>query len=63
MRAVGINPETWLLVRFDYWSRRQDALPEGVHNYEVLYISAPNLETLKGYGSGSSDGHESRGKD
>ena len=63
MRAVGINPETWSLVRFDYWSRRQDALPEGVHNYEVLHISAPNLETLKGYGSGSSDGRELRGKD
>jgi Domain of unknown function (DUF4865) len=47
IRAVGLNPKTWELVRFDYWSRRQDSLPHGAHSYEVLHVSAPNVDALK----------------
>jgi uncharacterized protein DUF4865 len=45
-RAVGLNPGSWTLVRFDYWSRNQDSLPAGAHSYEVLHVSAPFIDEL-----------------
>jgi hypothetical protein len=50
-RAVGLNPENWSLVRFDYWACPQGALPGGSHSYEVLHVSAPNPNDLSGVGS------------
>ncbi len=46
VRAVGLNPQTWSLVRFDFWTCTQDALPADSHSYEVLHVSAPNPEAL-----------------
>jgi hypothetical protein len=50
IRAVGLNPDNWSLVRFDYWARKQDALAGHRHSYEVLHVSAPNPEALDGIG-------------
>jgi hypothetical protein len=47
IRVVAVNPETWTLVRFDYWTRCQDSLPPGAHSYEVLHVSAPDINILK----------------
>ncbi|WP_158817956.1 DUF4865 family protein [Methylocapsa sp. S129] len=47
VRAVGVNPEKWTLVRFDYWTARQDSLPLGAHSYEVLHVSAPHADVLE----------------
>jgi hypothetical protein len=50
IRAVGLNPDSWSLVRFDYWTRKQDALAAQQHSYEVLHVSAPNPDALDGTG-------------
>ncbi|WP_267382938.1 DUF4865 family protein [Sphingomonas sp. GC_Shp_2] len=42
-RAVGLDPRTWTLVRFDYWSCPQKELPSGARSYQVLHCSAPAL--------------------
>jgi Domain of unknown function (DUF4865) len=49
-RAVGLNPDNWSLVRFDYWSLKQDALIGQRHSYEVLHVSSPNADALNGVG-------------
>jgi hypothetical protein len=46
-RAVGIDPRTWSLVRFDYWSVPREALPAAAHAYEVLHVSAPSAAELR----------------
>jgi len=46
VRAVGLNPQTWSLVHFDFWTCTQDALPADSHSYEVLHVSAPNPDAL-----------------
>jgi hypothetical protein len=46
-RAVGIDPRSWRLVRFDYWEKPQAELPDGVQSYEVLHVSAPAYGDLK----------------
>ncbi|MCE4225478.1 DUF4865 family protein [Methylobacterium sp. C25] len=46
LRAVGLNIETWRLVRFDFWDRPQDALPVGSRSFEILHTSAPRVEDL-----------------
>jgi len=50
IRAVGLNPDSWSLVRFDYWARKQDAIAAPRHSYEVLHVSAPNPDALNGTG-------------
>ena len=45
-RAVGLDPRTWTLVRFDYWTRRLGDHPSEAHGYEVLHSSAPALAEL-----------------
>jgi hypothetical protein len=50
VRAVGLNPDNWSLVRFDYWTRKQDALAGQQHSYEVLHVSAPNPDALNEVG-------------
>lgn len=45
-RAVGFDPRTWRLVRFDYWEQPQAELP-GHMSYEVMHVSAPALDDLK----------------
>jgi hypothetical protein len=50
IRAVGLNPDSWSLVRFDYWTRTQDAIVGRRHSYEVLHVSAPNPDALNGTG-------------
>jgi hypothetical protein len=49
-RAVGLNPDSWSLVRFDYWTLKQDALVGQRHSYEVLHVSSPNADALDGVG-------------
>jgi uncharacterized protein DUF4865 len=44
--VVAINPDTWELVRFDYWSLSQSDLPPDSNSYEVLHVSAPNFGAL-----------------
>jgi hypothetical protein len=46
LRAVGLNIETWRLVRFDFWDRPQDALPAGSRSFEILHTSAPGVKNL-----------------
>lgn len=46
-RAIGLNPESWSLVHFDYWNCAQRELPAGSHSYEVLHVSAPGLDALR----------------
>ena len=45
--AVGLNPETWSLVRLGYWQLAQSELPPGAHSYEVLHVSAPHADRLR----------------
>jgi hypothetical protein len=45
--AVGLNPETWSLVRLSYWQLPQSELPASAHSYEVLHVSAPHAEALR----------------
>ncbi len=45
-RAVGLDPRSWDLVRFDYWARPQADHPAEAHGYEVLHSSAPALAEL-----------------
>lgn len=42
LRAVGVDPAAWSLVRFDFLAVSQDALPPGAFSYEVLHVSTPN---------------------
>jgi Domain of unknown function (DUF4865) len=44
--VVAINPDSWELVRFDYWSFGQSDLPPATYSYEVLHVSAPNFGAL-----------------
>lgn len=46
-RAVGIDPRSWSLVRFDYWALAQAGLPTGLDSYEVLHVSAPAFDALE----------------
>jgi hypothetical protein len=46
-RAIGLNPESWSLVRFDYWACAQSELPAGSYSYEVLHVSAPGINALR----------------
>jgi hypothetical protein len=46
-RAVGLNTQSWSLVRFDYWICEQSALPRNSWSYEVLHVSAPHAADLK----------------
>jgi hypothetical protein len=50
-RATGLNPQTWSLVRFEYWARPQHALPEDAYSYEVLHVSAPDVRSLPDAGA------------
>jgi hypothetical protein len=50
-RATGLNPQTWSLVRFEYWARPQSALPENAYSYEVLHVSAPEFHSLPDAGT------------
>jgi hypothetical protein len=45
-RAVGVNMEDWSLVRFDYWRCEQRDLPADAWSYEVVHVSAPNVDAL-----------------
>jgi hypothetical protein len=45
-RAVGVNMEDWTLVRFDYWRCEQRDLPADAWSYEVVHVSAPNVDAL-----------------
>jgi hypothetical protein len=45
-RAVGLDPSSWRLVRFDYWVLAQHELPAHTHSYEVLHVSAPAFAEL-----------------
>ncbi|CAB3761774.1 DUF4865 family protein [Paraburkholderia solisilvae] len=45
-RAVGLDPLSWRLVRFDYWARAQAELPAHLSRYEVLHVSAPAFAEL-----------------
>jgi len=49
-RAVGLNPDSWSMVRFDYWAQKQDNLVGQRHSYEVLHVSSPNADALNGVG-------------
>ncbi|CAB3768209.1 DUF4865 family protein [Paraburkholderia humisilvae] len=46
-RAVGLDPLSWRLVRFDYWARTQAELPAPSRSYEVLHVSAPAFAELR----------------
>jgi hypothetical protein len=45
-RAVGLDPRSWHLVRFDYWKQPQADVPAHLRSYEVLHVSAPALDEL-----------------
>jgi hypothetical protein len=45
-RAVGLDPRSWRLVRFDYWEQPQADLPVHLRSYEVLHVSAPSFGEL-----------------
>ena len=48
-RAVGLDPSSWRLVRFDYWALPQQELPghsQHSRSYEVLHVSAPAFAEL-----------------
>jgi hypothetical protein len=45
-RAVGLDPRSWRLVRFDYWQVPQVELPNHLRSYEVLHVSAPAFADL-----------------
>jgi hypothetical protein len=45
-RAVGLDPRSWRLVRFDYWEQPQADLPAHLRSYEVLHVSAPAFDEL-----------------
>lgn len=45
-RAVGLDPRSWTLVRFEYLALPQSSLPIGVRSYEVLHSSAPAVAEL-----------------
>ena len=45
-RAVGLDPRTWDLVRFDYWARPQGEHSAEMHSFEVLHCSAPALAEI-----------------
>jgi Domain of unknown function (DUF4865) len=49
-RAVGLNPESWSLVRFDYWLLKQDDIIGQRYSYEVLHVSSPEADALNGAG-------------
>jgi hypothetical protein len=46
-RAVGLDPRSWRLVRFDYWALQQRELPAHLCSYEVLHVSAPAFAELR----------------
>ena len=46
VRAVGLDPRSWGLVRFDYWQVPQVELPSHLRSYEVLHVSAPAFAEL-----------------
>jgi hypothetical protein len=45
-RAVGLDPRSWHLVRFDYWEWPQADLSGDLRSYEVLHVSAPAFGEL-----------------
>jgi hypothetical protein len=45
--AIGVDTESWSLVRFKYWSCGQGDLPAGTNSYEALHISAPQADKLR----------------
>jgi hypothetical protein len=45
-RAVGLDPSSWRLVRFDYWALPQQELAAHSHSYEALHVSAPAFADL-----------------
>jgi hypothetical protein len=46
-RAVGIDPRSWRMVTFDYWTHTQAELSVDLHSYEVLHVSAPAFGELR----------------
>jgi hypothetical protein len=46
-RAVGLDPSSWRLVRFNYWALPQQELPAHLYSYEVLHVSAPAFGQLR----------------
>lgn len=45
-RAVGLDPRSWRLVRFDYWEQAQAEIHTPLRSYEVLHVSAPSFDEL-----------------
>jgi hypothetical protein len=45
-RAVGVDPTTWQLVRFDYWQQSIAELSTDKQAYSVLHVSAPEIDAL-----------------
>jgi hypothetical protein len=41
---IGLNPESWELVRFALWTKPQERLADGMQTFEVLHLSAPSLD-------------------
>jgi hypothetical protein len=50
IRAVGLNPDSWSLVRFDYWTGKHGTIVGQRQGYEVLHVSAPNPDALNAVG-------------
>lgn len=41
---IGLDVNSWKLVRFALWTRPQETLGNGVESFEVLHWSAPGLD-------------------
>lgn len=41
---IGLDPNSWEIVRFALWTHPQERLAEGVETFEVLHLSAPGLD-------------------
>ncbi len=40
---IGLNAETWQIVRFALWTGSPGSLPDGTERFEVVHLSAPGL--------------------
>lgn len=41
---IGLDANTWKIVRLALWTQPQENLPEGVEGFEVVHLSAPALD-------------------
>jgi hypothetical protein len=42
---IGLNADTWQIVRFALWTKPQENLSNDVRTFEVVHLSAPGINT------------------